>query len=96
MPILWEKTRHELIISYCGCYSLNNLEFFKYIKHISIFIYVDHHCHPDLIAQGLELDLNLRKVIMTLINKEVWLETLKIDIKDGPWPFYVNSMLQRQ
>lgn len=58
-------------------------EMVRYVKHLRLEIPIEWPSHPDISAQILEIETNLRKLVITLIHTEAKLETLSIEIDEG-------------
>lgn len=92
MPTIVSGLHHSIYIRFDNVWNETNFQItngkaprgmVRYIKHLEVTISIEHEGHPDLAAQILELETNLRKVAITLVHGEARLESLTIKIEEG-------------
>ena len=92
MPIIVSGFKHSVFIRFNNFWNETGFRITKgkaprgmvrYIKHLELKISIEHEGHPDLAAQILELETNLRKVVITLLHVEARLESLTVDIEEA-------------
>lgn len=92
MPVIVSGLYHIFMIRFNSIWNLTDFQLMKiiapkgimrYVKNLQLRISIEHESHPDLHAQINEIETNLRRVVMTLADDGVKLESLWIDIDEG-------------
>ena len=91
MPVIVSNLHHNIVIRFNSIWNQTEFQIMKrkvpsgmirYVKNLTLTISIEHESHPDLPAQINELETNLHRIVMTLVQAEIRLENLFIHIDE--------------